>query len=372
MVLISCLSRVADFAVIVLNRWLSGHGRRRRSVVCCQDQCFVPEALESRALLTSVGTIPAAGAPVVVSGTTGDDIFYVAYSGSTVSAVATVKKGTLGNAPQLVGTYPITTQLSFSGLWGNDVVQITGTSAKDLFVVSGVSVKTNTAQITNSSIENIELIGGGSNDVYSVDADTKLPRVFLDESGGGSDTLDFSLTTTQGVLIDLRSSFLQTVNANLAVQLKNPTAFENVIGGSRNDSLIGNSNANVLVGGPGDDYLDGQAGNDLVIGGLGLDQLNGGANDDIVIAGRTTLDGNINGLNELIAEWKSTATFTTRVARLRSGVGASRASLIAKSTVLNDTTSGDRIYGGTGQDWFFRSREEIVTDQVFGEIIEIL
>lgn len=345
------------------HRHLSGAFRKRR----CTS-----EALESRILLTSAPGVFEAVSPVVITGTTSDDVFSVAYSGTTATAVATVRISTGGRAPVLVGNYGISTTLSFSGLFGNDAVQITGTSSTDRFVVGGVTVMTNVGQITHNSIEFIELIGGGNNDTYAVDADTRLPKIFLNEAGGGVDTLDFSLTTTQNVLIDFRSSFHQTVNTNLAMQLRTPTTFENVIGGSRNDTLIGNAVANFLVGGPGDDFLDGQAGNDLLIGGAGLDQLNGGDNDDIVIAGTTTHDGNINALNDLIAEWKSTSPFATRVSRLRSGVGVSRATLVTRSTVLNDMSPGDRIYGGAGQDWFFRSREEFVTDLAFGEISEIL
>src|SRR6185436_6186669 len=46
---------------------------------------------------------------------------------------------------------------------------------------------------------------------------------------------------------------------------------ENVTGGSGNDSLIGDTLANILNGGAGNDRLKGQAGNDTLIGGSGVD-----------------------------------------------------------------------------------------------------
>lgn len=326
------------------------------------------EPLESRVLLTSSSGPAAVASPISISGTMGSDVFSVSYSATST----TVRISSNGSTPTLVGTYQPGIPLSFSGLFGSDAVKLIGTPGKEQFTVSGTSVKTNSATVTINSVENIELIGGGNDDIYSIDADTALPRIFIDEAGGGIDTLDFSLTAMQGVNVNLNSSFLQAVNINLGLQLRNPTALENVIGGSRNDGLIGNANANFLVGGPGDDLLDGQAGNDLLIGGLGRDQLSGGLNDDVVIAGATTYDGNISALKYLIAEWKSTASYSTRVTRLRSGVGAIKAMLVAKSTVLHDSFVSDIVRGDAGQDWFFCGIEERAIDQVFGEISDRL
>lgn len=358
-------------AVLSIQRRTSASRRnedqRRRS----HNSRFASEPLESRVLLTSSPGPVAVVSPISITGTTGSDLFSVSYS-TTTPVTATVKISSNGSTPKLVGTYSAGVPLSIAGLFGNDAVKLIGTSGKEQFAVSGGSIKTNTATVTINSVENIELAGGGNDDIYSIDADTALPRIFIDEAGGGVDTLDFSLTTMQGVNVNLGSSILQAVNINLGLQLRNPSALENVIGSSRDDGLIGNANANFLVGGPGNDLLDGQAGNDLLIGGLGYDQLSGGLNDDIVIAGRTTYDGNISALRDLIAEWKSTASYTTRVARLRSGVGGSKALLVAKSTVLHDSFVVDIIRGDAGQDWFFRGVEERAIDQAFGEISDML
>jgi serralysin len=55
---------------------------------------------------------------------------------------------------------------------------------------------------------------------------------------------------------------------------------ENAIGGSGNDTLIGNQAANNLNGGPGNDTLAGNQGNDVLEGGPGNDNLNGNDGTD--------------------------------------------------------------------------------------------
>lgn len=358
-------------AVLSVRRMTAGSRRDRQRRNVWHNTLFAGEPLESRVLLTLSSGPVAVASPILISGTTGSDVFTVSYS-TTTPATATVRISSNGSASKLVGTYNAAIPLSFAGLFGSDAVKLIGTSGKEQFAVSGGVVKTNSAALTINSIEDIELVGGGNDDIYSFDADTTLPRIFIDEAGGGIDTLDFSLTTMQEVNVDLSSALLQAVNFNMRLQLRNPTALENAIGGSRDDGLIGNANANFLVGGPGNDLLNGQAGNDLLIGGLGYDHLSGGLNDDIVITGRTTYDGNINALKDLLAEWKSTAPFSTRVARLRSGVGASKALLAARSTVLHDAFASDIVRGDGGQDWFFCGVEERAIDQAFGEISDRL
>jgi hypothetical protein len=51
----------------------------------------------------------------------------------------------------------------------------------------------------------------------------------------------------------------------------NVQQFENVIGSNFNDSITGNSGANLLNGGSGNDILNGGLGNDILTGGAGND-----------------------------------------------------------------------------------------------------
>ncbi|MBS0260989.1 MAG: hypothetical protein JSS02_03460, partial [Planctomycetes bacterium] len=119
---------------------------------------------------------------------------------------------------------------------------------------------------------NDQLVGGAGNDIYSFTANSALGSDTLSENTGeGTDTLDFSATTS-AIVLDLSSAALQTVNANLMLTLAvSAFEFENVTGGSGNDTLTGNALNNVISGGAGNDTLQGGAGNDLLIGGGGND-----------------------------------------------------------------------------------------------------
>src|SRR3712207_8154600 len=55
---------------------------------------------------------------------------------------------------------------------------------------------------------------------------------------------------------------------------------ENVTGGSGNDILIGDSNANELTGNGGNDILVGKGGNDTIWGNAGMDLLIGGRSEE--------------------------------------------------------------------------------------------
>lgn len=86
-----------------------------------------------------------------------------------------------------------------------------------------------------------------------------------------------------------------TYDANMAALKANPVVgrltnnvgiaygatIENAIGGSGNDTIMGNSVANVLKGLDGNDILAAGAGNDTLDGGAGSDEMLGGIGDDL-------------------------------------------------------------------------------------------
>lgn len=158
------------------------------------------------------------------------------------------------------------------------------------------------------------------------------------------------------------------------------TVFENVIGGSGNDTLVGNSQANTITGNNGNDIIVGNAGNDalsggngrdILIGGLGIDSLVGGNDDDILITGRTTSDTLFTRLNDLRTEWVSVNSYGLRISKLRKGVGASVASLKAKTNVFDDR-SIDLLTGGGGSDWYFRALDDVMRDFLSSESLDLL
>src|SRR5262249_44185935 len=107
--------------------------------------------------------------------------------------------------------------------------------------------------VINGVTGNDTLIGGAGNDTYQIDADASIGTLTLDESGGGTDTLDFSQTTGINVAVDLSKATAQTVNVHLTLNLQSGATVENVIGTALNDTLTGNLLNNNLNGGAGND-----------------------------------------------------------------------------------------------------------------------
>ena len=99
---------------------------------------------------------------------------------------------------------------------------------------------------------------------------------------GGNDTLDLR-TDTANQIIDLRPEGISEASGlRVVLIITVDTIIENVIAGSGNDEIIGNSVANRLVGGPGNDSIWGSKGNDVLEGGAGSDRLDGGPGVDWV------------------------------------------------------------------------------------------
>src|SRR5581483_1350275 len=196
-----------------------------------------------------------------------------------------------------------------------------------------------------------EVDGGAGDDTLTGSAGTNLLQ-----GGAGNDTLDGGLGADSlfgGTGIDT-ATYASRTNRVVVLLDGAPNDgepgegdnvradVENVVGGSGDDSLIGDANANVLGGGAGDDVLDGQ---------LGADMLNGGAGADTVwYEPRTnpvtvTLDGSANdgeaGENDRIA------------ADVENAVGGSGDDTLigdAGANVLNGGLGNDTLDGGRGAD----------------------
>jgi serralysin len=121
--------------------------------------------------------------------------------------------------------------------------------------------------------------------------------------GGGTDTYDLSNYKTN-LTVDLRPGFWSTFSTAQVADLDSSapghhlahgnvdnanlynndprSLIENAVGGSGNDTLIGNQAANSLNGGAGNDTLAGNQGNDVLEGGAGNDNLNSNDGSDNV------------------------------------------------------------------------------------------
>jgi Ca2+-binding RTX toxin-like protein len=98
------------------------------------------------------------------------------------------------------------------------------------------------------------------------------------DGGSGVDTADYTEKTT-AVVVTLNSSTNVTVSVGGVAEdtIRN---IEGVRGGSGNDSLTGDSLANILEGNSGNDTLKGAGGDDVLKGGPGQDTIDGGAGID--------------------------------------------------------------------------------------------
>ncbi len=304
-------------------------------------------------------------------GTEFNDAFVLKYSGTGSDQKVTVKLSTNGGPLETLGTFPTTFPLPITGLGGKDSVRFEGTLGDDTFAGRASSVSVNGSTVVLSGIETRTLAGSAGNDTYHFDADASLGLFTLDEARGGLDTINLS-TTSAGVTLNLNTATTQTVNANLTLNLKSGGTFENAIGGSGDDTLVGNFGNNVLLGNAGKDALTGGNGKDILVGGDGRDTLNGGSGGDILIAGRLASDTNVAKLIDMQKEWTSANSYATRIQNLRTGAGASVASLKAKINVLNDAGENDTLTGGTDSDWFFRALDDVISDLATGELIDVL
>jgi subtilisin-like proprotein convertase family protein len=117
---------------------------------------------------------------------------------------------------------------------------------------------------------------------------------------GGIDVLDAGSILTASV-IDLRAGNASTL-AGRTMTIAAGTTIENAYGGDGNDTITGNTDANLVragrgndsvAGGDSNDTLLGQAGNDVLEGGAGNDSLVGGDGNDFIdaLAGDDFVDG---------------------------------------------------------------------------------
>ncbi len=234
-----------------------------------------------------------------------------------------------------------------------------------------------TGNAGNDSIEgragNDTLMGNDGDDTYVFDADGPLgsDQLFEDVGTGGTDTLDFSATTTVGVSVNLGNAAPQTINANLTLELSTCHSVENVIGSSRDDVLTGNSAGNQITGGPGNDTLTGGMGDDTYVfdadSGLGSDTVTEefleGGNDTLDFSATSALAIAVNlsspfaqAVNaNLTVQLSGSAVIENVVGGARSDnlIGNSQANRIdggAGDDTINAGAGDDELIGGIGND----------------------
>jgi beta-glucanase (GH16 family) len=173
------------------------------------------------------------------------------------------------------------------------------------------------------------LQGGGGSDTY--------------HGGSGSDTVSYS-GASKSLFVDLAADIAKFYDGSEQL-----VSIENVIGGTANDTLAGDSGANRLDGGDGNDALCGLAGDDLLLGGGGDDSMQGGDGTD-------TYDGGA-GSDTVSYSAASKSLFVDLTAGIANFSDGSE-QLVSIESVTggkgNDTLVGDsganRLHGGAGND----------------------
>ena len=220
----------------------------------------------------------------------------------------------------------------------------------------------NTVNVRSLDFTGFEsLVGGLADDTFRPLEGTSFLGAIEGGGGDGSDRLDYAAFTTN-VSVNL--------SAGNATGLEQVLGIENITGGLGNDTLIGDSQPNVLNGGSGDDILLGMAGNDtinggngrdMVFGGTGSDLLHGNNGDDLLIGGSAVYINEGGGsvdqvaLDALMLEWRRTdSTYSQRVARIRgSTAGGLNGSYYLNSLTIEDDLAIDDLWGDANTDWFW-------------------
>jgi Ca2+-binding RTX toxin-like protein len=146
------------------------------------------------------------------------------------------------------------------------------------------------------------------------------------QGGGGFDFVDYS-ARTRNVTVTLDG---------LADDGDRLSSVEGVIGGSGNDTLVGNGEANVLRGGGGDDAIDGGAGDDVIDGGAGRDTVDYAARTVGVTVDLVAGTGGSTGSAE-----------RDELTSVESALGGSAADVL----LGDDAATGNTLMGGAGNDW---------------------
>lgn len=200
---------------------------------------------------------------------------------------------------------------------------------------------------------NNSLVGGVGNDTFVFDTDAAQGSDTV-VAGAGSDTIDFSPTTTAAITVNLGNAAAQVVNGNLTVTLMDgPANLENAIGGSLGDVITGNTLANAITGGEGDDEMAGLTGDDTYIFNTALAGQIDSVAENAASGSDTLFFGGLASNDPVVVNLLSnanTAVHTNRVVNSEFAANLENAFGGAGNDVLIANGADNFLAGGAGDD----------------------
>ena len=237
-----------------------------------------------------------------------------------------------------------------------------GPNATNVWSITGVNAGT-VGTFAFSAVEN--LTGGTGEDEFVFSAGKTISGK-IDGGGGGTDWLDYAAYTT-AVTVNLTTLTATGIGGGIA-------RIRNVRGGQGGTTLTGNASGNILIGGAGTNTIVGGSGRSILIGGKGKDTVTGNSGSDILIAGYTDYDTSSTAhdlaLEAIFSEWQSANSYSTRISKIKAGVGSGSKFVWGTTVHDNSTANANKLTGGggsTGTNWFFANLSHTTTNKTASE-----
>jgi len=216
---------------------------------------------------------------------------------------------------------------------------IAGTTQIDaLKNIANISGGAGNDSIKGDSTSNY-LSGGAGNDTLfgSLDANDTL------DGGASNDTVSYDgFTENLTITIGAIGQTVVKNSSNVTIQTDTLTSIENAIGGSGNDTIIGDATSNNLTGGAGDDTFKFSGGT--------ADTIDGGTNT--TVGDTVDYTGYTGGVLTLVlSDSVATDNLGNKLSNIENIVGVSGSSV----NTITGNSSANQITGGAGNDVFFAS-----------------
>jgi Ca2+-binding RTX toxin-like protein len=182
---------------------------------------------------------------------------------------------------------------------GNDA--LSGGTGNDIYVVDGAGDTINesggdgvdliqssvsfdlSAGTVTGSVENIQLTGKAAINATGNGLDNTIEGNSGANILNGGDGIDTVSYAKASAAVNVNLSITTAQAMGKKMGADTLLNFENLTGSNFNDTLTGDANGNVIMGLAGNDTISGGAGNDVLIGGLGRDVLTGGLGEDTFV-----------------------------------------------------------------------------------------